>query len=196
VPSRGPEGDGTVVDVMTRGSAQGDGAPQGRRLVAVPRPSAPTAAARGRAARDRAVYEVTSSLCARLTSGGHIIEGASHHEVTSTLRDLLPFLDDAEVDRFMTKLGRAADFVSMTERVDPSALEDYSDAAVAAGLDPTDFPPDPFELGDDPDSHQAFHAAVIQYWDLALREVARQMLAENDRRDPAPVEATGRALSS
>lgn len=74
-------------------------------------------------------------------------------------------------------LGRATSHISSTERADPDDFEAYADAAWDAGIDPSDAVMSPWNADDDPST--IHHRAVIEYWDLEMRDLMVRMTVAN-----------------
>ncbi|MCW2835646.1 MAG: hypothetical protein JWN68_3599 [Nocardioides sp.] len=134
----------------------------------------PSLADAGRATRrdDRFVegLRLASRLSARATVGDGVLPPATHSEVALELRELLPVIDDDVFDQHMSRLDRAARFVSAAEVADADDVAAYADAAWGAGLDPADFAEDAQEL----------RTEVIQHWDLALLDAVSDLVAADD----------------
>jgi hypothetical protein len=109
-------------------------------------------------------------LSARATVGDGVLPPAAHGEVALDLRELFPLVEDAVFDQRMSRLDRAARFVSDAEVAEPDDVAAYADAAWEAGLDPADFAEDV----------QGFRGAVIEHWDLALLSAVSDLVAADD----------------
>ncbi|HXH79717.1 hypothetical protein [Nocardioides sp.] len=117
---------------------------------------------------------LASQLSARATVGDGVLPAATHGEVALELRELFPLVDDDVFDQHMSRLDRAARFVSTAEVAEADDVAAYADAAWEAGLDPADFAEDVHEL----------RAEVIQHWDLALLDAVSELVAADDATRP------------
>lgn len=162
---------GTVPGYRGRvNDAQGPGVDGGstpRLLRAVPDPTPVP----GRADRGRLVAELAQSLCTRVAGDGTLLEGAPHGAVALAIRDLVPSVDDADLDASLARMQAAADRVSAAETAADDDFDAYAAAAWEAGLDVADFP----ESGNETPG-ALFRAAVIEHWDLQLRAEVDRLL--------------------
>lgn len=130
------------------------------------------------------VLAVAEHLCGRATTSGDQVPARHHGEVALELREMLPLVDDATFDEHMARIDVIAGHITALE-VDEAGTEAHEAAALAAGLDPFDFPlrrPSRMSVEDeDLVAAEEFRSAVIEHWDLELRrEVASLVAANND----------------
>ena len=135
--------------------------------------SVPTGLAGRTAAADGPVVEtaleVAEALCGRAVVGGEETAPAPYGEVALALRDLVPAVDDAEFDRHMSGIARAAWLVTVAETADADEPA-FAEAAWAAGLDRVEF-----DLGDEGDAE--FRATIVAHWDDELRDAVARLVA-------------------